>query len=393
MNPLLGSGVFAADGELWKTESAISTTSNDAINQLKVRFREGYAVDIQDITAQFTLDSATEFLFGNGVCSLANGTPYPPNSPPAQTTTSSGSSLLDAATRFAQAFSEAQTITVNRARFGPFWPLTEFWHDKIAVPMKIVHRMIDPIVAEATASTLTFVIYMLAEYPEVLLRLREEILNKVGSSRRPTYEDIRNMKCLRAVLNETLRLYPVVPFNGPMSKDATTWPPIKPRDKPFYIPANTRLGYTVLGMHRRKDLWGPDGQLSDFRIIFDKLVDTLSHVALEFDPDRFLDDRLQRYLTPNPFIFLPFNAGPRICLGQQFAYNEASFFLVRLLQNFSSITLDLDAQPAHSRAPPEWAKEEGRKGKEKVRPMAHLTMYLEGGLWVKMEEAKTADGE
>jgi len=39
--------------------------------------------------------------------------------------------------------------------------------------------------------------------------------------------------------------------------------------------------------------------------------------ALEFDPDRFLDERVKKYLVPNPFIFLPFNAGPRICLGQQ----------------------------------------------------------------------------
>ena len=39
--------------------------------------------------------------------------------------------------------------------------------------------------------------------------------------------------------------------------------------------------------------------------------------ALKFDPDRFLDERLHKYLTPNPFIFVPFNAGPRICLGQQ----------------------------------------------------------------------------
>lgn len=36
-----------------------------------------------------------------------------------------------------------------------------------------------------------------------------------------------------------------------------------------------------------------------------------------FDPDRFLDERLQKYLIPNPFIFVPFHAGPRICLGQQ----------------------------------------------------------------------------
>jgi cytochrome P450 len=42
-----------------------------------------------------------------------------------------------------------------------------------------------------------------------------------------------------------------------------------------------------------------------------------SSIALEFDPDRFLDDRAKKYLVHNPFIFIPFNAGPRICLGQQ----------------------------------------------------------------------------
>ena len=41
-----------------------------------------------------------------------------------------------------------------------------------------------------------------------------------------------------------------------------------------------------------------------------------AHKAEEFDPDRFIDDR-KILLTSNPFMFLPFNAGPRICLGQQ----------------------------------------------------------------------------
>ena len=48
--------------------------------------------------------------------------------------------------------------------------------------------------------------------------------------------------------------------------------------------------------------------------------------VLEFDPDRFLDERLHKYFTPNPFIFLPFNAGPRICLGQQVYILHFFFF-------------------------------------------------------------------
>lgn len=119
-------------------------------------------------------------------------------------------------------------------------------------------------------------------------------------------------------------------------------------------------------MHRRTDLWGPD--------------------ALEFDPDRFLDERLHKYLTPNPFIFLPFNAGPRICLGQQFAYHEVSFFLVRLLQKFSSISLSAEGQPPHARPPPEWKTGGGRKAVEKVQIKTHITLYVHEGLWVTMAE-------
>ncbi|KAF9040817.1 cytochrome P450 [Panaeolus papilionaceus] len=71
-------------------------------------------------------------------------------------------------------------------------------------------------------------------------------------------------------------------------------------------------------MHRRVDLWGPDGR-------------TTLH--------RFIDERLHKYLIPNPYIFCPFNAGPRICIGQQFAYHQTTFYLVRLLQRFTNFKL------------------------------------------------------
>jgi len=60
--------------------------------------------------------------------------------------------------------------------------------------------------------------------------------------------------------------------------------------------------------------------------------------ADEFDPDRFIDDRVKKYLVSNPFIFLPFNAGPRICIGQQ----------VCLLPNSSSTSRADLAHPMRS---------------------------------------------
>ena len=108
--------------------------------------------------------------------------------------------------------------------------------------------------------------------------------------------------------------------------------------------------------------------------------------ADEFDPERFLDDRVQKYFVPNPFIFLPFGAGPRICLGQQFAYNEASAVIARIVQTFKSIRLDMDSNP-EAKPPTSWAAGNGRKAIEKIWVAAHMTTYARGGVWVKMEEA------
>lgn len=115
-------------------------------------------------------------------------------------------------------------------------------------------------------------------------------------------------------------------------------------------------------------------------------------IALEFDPNRFLDERVQKYLTPNPFIFLPFNAGmstnvimdqfspvigPRLCLGQQFAYNQASYIITRLLQTFDTVALAPEAQPEGTRPPASWklAPVNRRKRIEEFFPKSHVTMY------------------
>ncbi|KAG9315003.1 cytochrome P450 [Chiua virens] len=409
MLSVLGTGVFNSDAEMWKFHRSMTRPffmkarisyfdifdrhAERVITQMKSRLRAGYPVDFQDAVSRFTLDSATEFLFGKCVDSLSAGLVYPFNvTPLGKSVENSNSKVAD---DFARAFSQAQYIASLRVRRGWLWPLFEIFTDGTAEPMKTVNAYIEPISSEedtlldhlvhlttdpavlkdeilnimiagrdTTAGTLTFIVYLLSTHLRVFSRLRKEIMTKVGPNNRPTYEAIRDMKYLRAVINETLRLYPAVPFNIRESIKATTLPSSDPSEKPFYVPARTQIAYSVFLMHRRKDLWGPD--------------------ANEFDPDRFLDHRLNQY---QPSIFLPFNAGPRICLGQQFAYNEMSFMLVRLLQQFDSMGLEPDAYAPDTLPPAAWAESEGRKATEKIFPKVHLTMYAYGGLWLRMTEA------
>jgi len=98
------------------------------------------------LVSRFTLDSATEFLFGNDVGSLAGGLPYPYY---VTTGTSSSPSEEHPASRFVTAFTEAQNVVAFRMRFGVHWPLAEFWEDKLKKPMSVVHDFINPIVTQA----------------------------------------------------------------------------------------------------------------------------------------------------------------------------------------------------------------------------------------------------
>ncbi|KAL1673053.1 cytochrome P450 [Schizophyllum commune] len=431
---LLGRGVFNSDGDMWKFHRTMTRPffnkdkiahfdifdrhADDILRQAKARLAQGFPIDFQDTIARFTLDSATEFLFGHDVNSAGAGLPYPPASPLAN----SKQFLEHPSNKFVEAFGEGQNLMALRSRVGgSAWRLYEFWQDKIAPNRKVVDGFVrgildDPAFArqdleaktgaaakpgendtllhhllnhtqdkqvltdeivnllvagrDTTSGTLAYGVYKLAEHPDIAERLRAEILDKVGPSRRPTYEDIRDMKYLRAFLNEVLRLYPIVPVNSRTANRDTLLSYKNNSQSPIFVPKGTRCFYSVYLMHRRTDLWGPD--------------------AGKFNPDRFIDERLAKYLTHNPYIFVPFNAGPRICLGQQFAYNEMSFFLVRLLQNFSAFTLADDVQSAESVARFRTTDAPDAEVEKRVFA-AHLTMYLKDGLWVRMQEAPASE--
>lgn len=119
--------------------------ADDALTQLKARLREGFPVDVQDLASRFTLDSATEFLFGQNVRSLSAGLPYPHYDP----RSNDPAFKNHPANLFAVAFGEAQSNVALRSRYGINWPLAEPWVDKTAKQMKVVKRFIEPILKEA----------------------------------------------------------------------------------------------------------------------------------------------------------------------------------------------------------------------------------------------------
>lgn len=165
---------------------------------------------------------------------------------------------------------------------------------------------------DTTAGVLGWTFYLLSRHVEVYEKLRAVVIETFGefsSNKEITFESLKSCAYLQQVLSEVLRLHPVVPENGRRAVRNTTLPRGGGADgtSPIYIRAGEEVAYNVHIMHRRKDIWGDD--------------------ADEFRPERWIGGR------PG-WEFLPFNGGPRICLGQQFALTEAGYVVVRMLQRF-----------------------------------------------------------
>ncbi|KAF7330545.1 Cytochrome P450 monooxygenase [Mycena venus] len=401
----LGLGVFMADADLWKFHRQMTRPffSRDRISNLEIFSRhcenalsvlksaEGVAIDYQDIAFRFTLDSAAEFLLGVRVHSLRDD---------------------ETAQSFGPAISSLQHQLAQRSRTAPLWPLFELKGDKTRKNLEVIRGFVQPIIKAAlekkeinqgssaesetlldelvgqttdpklimdqtmnilfaardtTAATIVFLTYALATHPAFLTRLRAEILTQLGEIRIPTFEDIKQMKLLRAAINETLRLFPPVPGNVRSAVKATTLPPNTPGGKPYYIPKGAKVPFSIMTMHKSKEYWGEDADM--------------------WDPDRFLDELLAHaFAWANRQVYFILKSGRHILIFVvQFAYQEISFFIIRILQSFESIELAPDAQPPESLPPASWANGSGRKKFEKIRPKSDLTMSVQGGLWLRLK--------
>lgn len=288
--------------------------------------RNGEMIDLQPLFFQFTLDAASEFLFGESVLTLNPAEANP-----------------DAAD-FVRAFTYCQRSVEGQSED---WGLLAIFitNPKLKTQYKIVHSFVDSLIAKArqshekyeeekahsnrrifihevfaqttnaakiraealnillagrdtTASLLSNVWFELSRRPSIWTALRRELDALDGTI--PSFEELKQLKYLRALINESLRLYPVVPENSRQAEIDTCLPTGGGPDgkSPVFIKKGEIVFWSTYAMHRRKDLFGADAE--------------------EFRPERWLDDPVtgQKGLRVG-WEYLPFNGGPRICIGRE----------------------------------------------------------------------------
>ncbi|CAG8371353.1 unnamed protein product [Penicillium salamii] len=357
LRPVFGEGIFTVDGSRWEHSRAllrpnfsraqITNTEmyeNHVTDLMKHVPHDGSTVELQDLFLRQTLDTASEFLFGESVHSLREN-----NS--------------TEAALFAKQFNTATDGTATRIRMGPLMMLyrnKEYWKagtglrdyiDKFvqkAIDYRIAvdsGQKVDPKIKEltdnqyvfsyelskqtldkkeitdqllsiliagrdTTANLLSITFFILARRPDIWDRLRSEVLALDG--RKPSFEDLKSMTYMSWVFNESLRLYPIVPFNFREARRDTILPVGGGPDgkSPVFVAKGQEVTYSVYTMHRDPAIYGPD--------------------ADEYRPERW------EKIRPG-WAYLPFNGGPRICIGQQFALTEAGYTTVRILQEFEKI--------------------------------------------------------
>ncbi|KAF2088762.1 cytochrome P450 52A12 [Saccharata proteae CBS 121410] len=357
---LLGYGIFTLDGHQWKHSRDLlrpafaksQFTDMDVYERhmqhlLELLPVDGVTeVDLQPLFFRLTMDSATEILLGKSVNSLLPIT-----------------DKEDPASSFSAAYETAKWEVFKNVQMYPYGQYRNLsdMNAAIAIVHKYVDEYVDAAVAlrektatptsssddekdanndstskkqysflrelandsndrekirsellsvllagrDTTAALLSNVFFVLSRRPDIWRRLRNEVDQLDGQ--KPSFSQLKEMRYLNWVLDESLRLHPVVPVNTRTATRSTVLPLGGGPDglSPLHVPAGAQIVTNIYALHRRADIYGPD--------------------ADEFRPERWAT------LRPR-WGFLPFLGGPRVCPGQGMALTEAAYTVVRLVQ-------------------------------------------------------------
>eukprot|EP00743_Colponemidia_sp_Colp-15_P010025 GILK01011003.1.p1 GENE.GILK01011003.1~~GILK01011003.1.p1 ORF type:complete len:492 (+),score=87.80 GILK01011003.1:68-1543(+) len=186
---------------------------------------------------------------------------------------------------------------------------------------------------DTTSSALTWATYMLATYPHTQTKAQEEVDSCLKNGDL-SYDTIKEMRFLGAIVDETIRLYPPVPRDGKHVMEDDVLP------NGYKVSAGCMITYMPYVMGRMTSLWGED--------------------ALEFKPERWL---APGFVRPSPYKYSAFQGGPRICLGQNMAILQLKLTLAMILQKYT-----FSLSPGHP-----------------VVPQANITLRAKDGVFIRVQ--------
>jgi cytochrome P450 len=151
---------------------------------------------------------------------------------------------------------------------------------------------------ETTANALSWILYLLAQHPEVEAKLLDE-LETLLAGRPPTVDDLHRLRYTEMIVKESMRLYPPAWI---ISRFATE--DVEVGD--YTLKAGSIVLISQYVMHRHPDHWA--------------------------EPECFIPERFEDESRIPKYVYFPFGGGPRICIGNHFALMEATLVLATLMQ-------------------------------------------------------------
>ncbi|GAB4840497.1 hypothetical protein Ancab_021266 [Ancistrocladus abbreviatus] len=372
---LLGDGIFNADGDIWREQRRLASSemhtsqflkysskiTEDLVHKkllklIEEKVKSGYhCIDLQDWLLRFTFDNICMVAFGVNPGCLEPDLPEIP---------------------FAKAFEEATQYCILRFLLPPIlWKLMRYFNlgteKKLQDAVRIVREFADTTVKnrkldigkpdknqhqndllsrlikiqhddinlclgknphysdrflrdfcvsfilagrDTSSVALTWFFWLLQENPEVEKKILNEIRDVVGKRcKREELDDIifqteelEEMVYLQAALSEAMRLYPPVPVDFKEVQEDDIYPDGMTTRK------GDRVFYSMYAMARMESIWGKD--------------------CNEFKPERWIKDG--KFVTENPFKYVIFNAGPRLCLGKKFAYVQMKMLTASVILRY-----------------------------------------------------------
>ncbi|CAK8566929.1 unnamed protein product [Lathyrus sativus] len=397
---LLGSGIFIVDGKLWSDQRKqlshefttrslkdfVAKSLEDEVQHrliplLELASNDNLVIDMQDILTRLTFEIVCKVSLGYDPCCLDLSKPLPPLLSAFDKATEicamraaspiplvwkikrmfnvgSEKSLKEAVKVVRESMMEIirnKKKEMNEKKYVSgsdlLTKLLEAGHDEI-----MVRDMITSIVLagrDTTSAAMTWLFWLLTRNrskEELIVKGVREVFggknnkNDFELIKSFDYDDLKEMKYLKACLCESMRLYPPVAWDSKYAADDDVLP------DGTTVGKGDKVTYFAYGMGRMEALWGKDWN--------------------EFKPDRWFDEAVKEGDTNgvlkhvSSYKFPVFHAGPRICLGKEMAFIQMEYVVASILNRFEIRPVS-DDQPVY---------------------LPYLTAHMKGGFKVRVHK-------